>query len=576
MSLIKTFIVRRQVILMGMLSLGLSLVIIGQAYLIVGIISALFLDGAPVQALGSLLLLLFVVITLRAVLAYLNGRVGIQLAEVAKTGLRQHVLRHLLQTPFELAGQGRTGEKVSVLLSVVDKVDPYYRDYLPNLIRATVVPLCLLTAITVANWPSALIIVITAPFIPIFMAIIGQRTKEQSEQQLQALAAFSGRFLDSLQGLPTLKLFGRAKEEKQKIKAHSIRFREATLGVLSVAFTSAFMMELIAMLSMGLIALQLAISLIMFETISFQNAFFVLLLAPEFYQALKELSSAFHTGRESITAAKTLEEKLGEAKEEVRWGDQPLDRLPPELELKGVSVAYQGRPVLKNITATIAAGRMVAIVGPSGAGKTTLLRVIAGLVPVTDGQILINGQSRENVREEAWFDQLSYIAQHPYIFSGSIYDNVALANRKGASKREVFKAIEQAGLAELVALLEQGIQTPIGEGGRGLSGGEKQRLALARAFVKQPSLVLFDEPTKGLDLKTEQILLQSMSQLAKTATVITVAHRLHTVKQADWILVLDQGEVVAQGTHADLEAHSPHYRQLLGLEEVRVEGGRKE
>ncbi|MET3683328.1 ATP-binding cassette subfamily C protein CydD [Alkalibacillus flavidus] len=565
MSLLKSYLSRHYIIQLAGVHLLLATMILLQAYVIVSIIDSVFLQDAGFLDVLVSLIGLLAIISARAVLTFTSGRIGITLAKKAKTSMRSHLLQHYTNQPIELAAQGRSGEKIATLLNTVDQTDAYYREYIPQMVRASVVPLAILIMMAIYNWPSALIVLITAPFIPIFMAIIGLKTRDKSEEQLNALSNFSGQFLDSLQGLTTLSLFGRAQQEQTLIEKRSNQFRDATLGVLKVAFTSAFMMELISMLSIGLIALELAVGLIIFDSIAFTTAFFILLLAPEFYIALKDLSSAFHAGRESITAGKSIEAVLDESKHPVAWGQQTIVSVPPRMTLDHVSFAYDDVDILKNISATIEAGQNIAVVGPSGAGKTTLLNVIAGLLPIQHGRINVNSLKQHELREDVWFRQLSYITQSPYIFSGSIYDNIAIS-QPDAPVDDVYDAAKRAGLQSLIDSLDSGIETVVGDGGRGLSGGEKQRLALARAFLKQPSLILFDEPTTGLDLKTEQLLSQAIHDLSTNATVITVAHRIHTIQAADQIIVLNDGELIASGTDASLKHSSSAYRALLGID----------
>jgi len=221
---------------------------------------------------------------------------------------------------------------------------------------------------------------------------------------------------------------------------------------------------------------------------------------------------------------------------------------------------------LKNINATFNSFSKVAIVGKSGSGKTTLLHLFAGLLPLSSGKIAVNGKDLSNYQEQGWFNQLSYISQNPYLFSGTIAENIAIGGNVEVSRREVEEAAEKAGLTDMIASLADGYNTLIGEAGRGLSGGEKQRVALARAFIKKPSIILFDEPTTGLDLGTERILQASIEALSKHATVITVAHRLHTIKDADQILFLDQGELLAAGTHEELYQMVPAYQDMVSIQ----------
>ena len=410
---------------------------------------------------------------------------------------------------------------------------------------------------------------ITAPFIPVFMMVIGFKTKDKSEEQLDKMAAFSGRFLDTLQGLTTLKLLGRSNQQKENIRKSSLDFREATMEVLKIAFSNSLALEFISMLSMGIVALELAIRLIIFQDMTFFTAFFVLVLAPEFYTKLKDLGSAFHTGRGSMGAAKKLESELTETTKTISWGEESLEKgAPPVIELQDAHFSYgEDAFALKNMGVKILPHEQVAIVGKTGAGKSTLLHMIAGLVPLSGGDLLLNGKPQSTYKEKDWFNQLSYISQNPYLFSGTIAENIAIGESRHVTREEIEQAAEKAGIADLVRSLEHGYDTPIGEGGRGLSGGEKQRVAIARAFLKKPSVILFDEPTTGLDLRTEQILQASMAELSKSSTVITVAHRLHTIKKADKLLFLENGELLATGTHEELIEEVDAYRQMVSVQQ---------
>jgi ATP-binding cassette, subfamily C, bacterial CydD len=338
------------------------------------------------------------------------------------------------------------------------------------------------------------------------------------------------------------------------------------MEVLKTAFLSSLMLEFISMLSIGLIALEVGLRLVVFESISFFTAFFVLVLAPEFYLSLKELGQAFHTGRGSMGAAKKVMEELEEKDRPVHWGEKELESFgtPATMELRTVGFSYGDKGfVLQSISAVFPPGSQVAIVGHSGAGKTTLLHLLAGLLDPSEGDIVIDGYSRSEYRESDWFDQLSYISQNPYLFSGTISENIAVGGREGVTREEIEYAAEKAGISQMIAGLDKGFDTPIGEAGRGLSGGEKQRIAIARAFLKKPSIILFDEPTTGLDLKTEGILQASIQELSKDSTVITVAHRLHTIREADQILFLENGKLSGIGNHEELMKSSSRYHEMV-------------
>lgn len=544
--------------------------IVGQAYFLVAIVDRVFLQKQSFQEILPAMAGLLLTLLTRAIFSYLSGHIGVQMAQKVKRDLRKSLINKYSRNPLQASLKGQSGSKVSVMMDAVDEIDSYFSNYIPQLIKASIIPIIILIAIFIQHWPTGLIIIITAPFIPIFMAIIGSKTKEKSEEQMDKMAAFSGRFLDTLQGLTTLKLFGRASAQKEAIRKSSIGFREATMEVLKIAFVSTLMLELISMLSIGLIALEVSLKLIVFESITFFIAFFVLVLAPEFYVSLKELGSAFHTGRGSMGAARKIQRELNEPATSVAWGTSRFltDQKPPQIELAGAAFSYGGKAFsLYPIHAVIQPYEQVAIVGKSGAGKTTLLHMLAGLVPLSTGDILLNGRLRTELREQDWFNRLSYISQDPYLFSGTIEENIAIGANYEATRAEIVEAAEKAGIAELISSLEDGYDTPIGEAGRGLSGGEKQRVAIARAFLKQPSVILFDEPTTGLDLHTERILQTSIKALAETSTVITVAHRLHTIKNADHIYFLEAGELRGTGTYNLLMTTNKAFREMVNLQQ---------
>lgn len=534
---------------------------IGQAYLFVTIVDGVFLKEQSFEEIMPLLWGLLAIMLLRTVFTYLNGRTGVKMASHVKRKVRRLLLEKMTRNPIQAALAGQSGGKVSVMMDAVDEIDSYYSKYIPQVIQTSIVPLMILAVVLYEHVYSGLIMIITAPFIPLFFIIVGMKTKVKSEEQLDKLAVFSGRFLDTLQGLTTLKLFGRAEKQRRLIEQSSLDFRDATMTILKIAFVSTLMLEFISTLSIGLIALEVGLRLVVFESIAFSTAFFVLVLAPEFYLSLKELGSAFHTGRGSMGAAKKVLDELKETDQPVHWGTEPV--VHPSIELRQAAFQYGDGFSLKNVNAIIPPNAQVAIIGRTGSGKTTLLHLIAGLFDPSEGSVLVNGRPRSNYSETSWFDQLSYISQNPYLFSGTIAENIAIGGSEEASRANIEMAAKKAGISDLIESFEHGYDTPIGEAGRGLSGGEKQRIALARAFYKQPTIILFDEPTTGLDLKTERILQQSMEELAKTSTVITVAHRLHTIKKADQILFLTKGEIVASGSHLELMETSAEFREMV-------------
>lgn len=595
---------RKRTLLIRLVSLALGAATIGQAVLLAEAVQRVFVEKAAPAALLFTFAALLVVMAMRTLLAHTNGQIGLRIAADAKKELRARLLRTLAANPLLAARQGQTGGKVSLALDAVDEADGYFSQYTPKMIEASIIPLLILIAVFVVHVPSGLILLFTAPFIPLFMALIGIQTKHKSEEKFEQLAAFSGTFLDSLQGLVTLKLFGRAKRQQQEIERSSLSYRDATMDILRVAFTNTFALETIVMLGIGIVALELALQLVVFQTMQFHAAFLVLLLVPEFYNLLKNMGTAFHGGRTSLGAIRNIEVALaangtGAAPTGARGGSgaaaldtsipgaakingdadaaagtshgQQPGALPPLIELRGLSFDYgQDAFSLHAGSLEIEPGMQIAIAGKSGSGKTTLLHLIAGLLPPSSGEVRIEGRELTRTNEDDWFGRVTYITQHPYIFAGTVADNIAIGADRDVSREEIVQAGEAAGLSALAAELEHGYDTVVGDGGRGLSGGEKQRLALARAFLKRPSVLLFDEPTVGLDLHTERVLMRAIAELSRQATVITIAHRLHTIRQADRILFMEQGRLIGSGSHDELLHTLPAYAQMIDIQRKGV------
>ncbi|AIF42200.1 thiol reductant ABC exporter subunit CydD [Virgibacillus sp. SK37] len=571
MTSLKAYMLTKKKSLMIMLCLSIliGVMIVAQAYLLVTIIDGVFLQKQSFNEVLPLLGGLLFVFFLRTLFSYLSGRTGVKLGAKAKSFFRKSLLKKYSRNPLQASLQGQSGQKVSMMMDAVDEMDSYFSSYIPQVIRSAFIPLLILVVVFLEHVNTGWIMLITSPFIPIFMIIIGLQTKKKSEEQMEKLGEFSGRFLDTLQGLVTLKIFGQAKRQVEMIRQSSLGFRDATMEILKIAFTSSFMLELISMLSIGIVALEVALQLIIFDGITFYTAFLVLILTPEYYTGLKDLGSAFHNGQTSIGAAKKVMQELQQEEQVVVWGAVDLaSELPPRISIQDVGFSYgEEQFSLSGIQAELAPRSNVAIVGRSGSGKTTLLHLLAGLLPVTEGSLLVNGGNLTSYKEEAWFNQLSYISQHPYIFAGTISDNIAIGANRSVTNTEIKAAAEQAGIAEMIERLKDGYETKIGEGGRGLSGGEMQRVALARAFLKRPSVIFFDEPTTGLDVHTEKVLQTSMEKLSEHATVITVAHRLHTIKKADIILYLENGRLKASGKHDNLLQTVPDYRRMVSIQQ---------
>ena len=541
---------------------------IGQAVFFVLAVDGVFLKDRSFAEIMPFLHGLLGAIIIRSLSSYIIGRTGVEMAAAVKKEIRMKLIRSFAQDPLLASAESHSGRKVSLLMDAVDETDGFFSKYIPQLMQSYIIPFMLLAVIFSQNWTTGLIILVTAPFIPVFMAIVGKRTKEKADEKMEQLNRFSGTFLDILQGLTTLRLYGRGDEQKEKIDKSSKNFRDSTMGVLKSAFLSSLTLEYISMLSIGIIALEVGLRLIVFDNISFFSAFLIMILVPDFFTMLKDFGSAFHTARGSVSASQLLNEEFAKERKPVEWGSHELKKEQvPHISLHNINFSYNREFALNNISIEAKPYSQIAIIGKSGSGKTTLLHLIAGLLPPAEGEILIDGENRSEISEASWFSQLSYISQSPYLFAGTIKENIAIGTTRSATDEEVFEAAEKAGIAELIDSLPEGYNTMVGESGRGLSGGEKQRIALARAFLKKPAVILFDEPTTGLDLHTERILQKSLAELSRYATVITVAHRLHTIRSSDKIIYLENGFLAACGTHDELASSFEPYRNLLPLQQ---------
>ncbi len=579
---------RKNRTLLAMISLVLGITMIAQAVLLAEVVQRIFVEKASFSSVITLLGLLLAVMVIRTLLFYSNGKVGLHMAARAKTNMRSAVLQSLIYTSMPSTLRGQTGGKVSIALDAVDEADQYFSQYMPRMMEAAMIPILILIVTFYLHSNTGWILLCTAPFIPLFMILVGLKTKNKSEEKYTQLAEFSGTFLDSLQGLVSLKIFGRANHQQQEIERSSLGYRDATMSILKIAFTNTFMLESIVMLSIGIVALELALQLLVFKSMAFHTAFLILLLIPEFYSLLKNTGTAFHSGRTSMGAIRKVDQMLAESQITSELEDigqstsasnqqitksqdtsTTLDQSTPlSIELEDVHFHY-GTDSFEIQTGNISfeAGEHIAIVGKSGSGKTTLLHLIAGLLKPTSGEVLVNRKVLSESQQSAWFRQVSYITQHPYIFAGTIAENISIGAGRQVSTAEIEQAAEEAGLTVLIDQLQQGLETVIGDGGRGLSGGEKQRLALARAFLKRPTIILFDEPTVGLDLHTEQVLQRSIALLSQKATMITVAHRLYTIQDADQIVFMDHGAVVDTGRHDELIGRLPLYAEMVNVQQ---------
>ncbi|MDI6907118.1 MAG: thiol reductant ABC exporter subunit CydD [Thermoanaerobacterales bacterium] len=559
----------RQVRFLLALAVGLGtaygLLAVLQAGCLARIVDRVFLGGEGPAAVRPLLSVLLGVIVLRAVLAWAGETAAHGCAARIKHSLRRRLLAHLLALGPAYAREERAGELVNVLGEGVEAVDAFFSRYLPQLALAALSPLAVLGFVFPLDPVSGLIMLLTAPLIPLFMVLIGKWAEALSRRQWETLSRMSAHFLDVIQGLTTLKVFGRSKAQAEIIGRVSDDFRGATLGILRVAFLSALVLEFVATISTALVAVTVGIRLV-YARMPFEEAFFILLLAPEFYLPLRLLGGGFHAGMAGVSAAGRIFAILETpAPPTAAAGNgAPVPKGGIEIRFQDVHYAYEGgaRPALQGVSFGVSPGERVALVGPSGAGKSTVAHLLLRFLEPDRGRITVNGLPLSEIPAEEWRARVALVPQDPYIFYGTVSDNIRLG-RPGASAEEVRKAAEEAGAHRFIAELPRGYDTPVGEGGLRLSGGQAQRLAVARAFLRDAPVLILDEGTAGLDPATESGVLEALERLAQGRTVLVIAHRLNTVRRADRILVLDRGRVAEAGRHAELMEQHGVYRRLV-------------
>jgi thiol reductant ABC exporter CydD subunit len=527
-----------------LLGLAATVLLIAQAWLLAYSVAAAT-SGDGLGRLGTPVVLLLAVVLLRGLCAWAAELNANRTSIRVKQELRGRLIAHLAALGPASARPARTAELAALATRGLDALDPYFSLYLPQLVLALIAPLVVLAAVAAADWVSAAIIAVTLPLIPLFMALIGAMTRERTEAQLRALGRLSAHFLDALSGLTTLKVFGRAKAQHAVIAQVSGREREATMATLKVTFLSSLVLELLATLSVALVATAVGLRLLGGD-LSLRTALFVLVLAPEAYLPLRQLGTHFHASAEGLGAARQVFAVL----------EQPVPRggartrVPPlattSIEVEDVSVRYPGyaSPALAEATLTVEPGETLAISGPSGCGKSTLLHVLLGFVTPTTGSVRVGGQSLADFSTEAWRQQIAWVPQRPQLIAGSIADNVRLA-RPDATDGEVLAAVNAAGLAPLLAGRRERLDVMIGEHGAGISAGERQRVALARAFVRATPLLLLDEPTASLDGATEEEVLDALARLVAARTALVVAHRPSLLALADRVVDVSRAAVVA-------------------------------
>lgn len=520
-----------------------------QLFLLSTLLSQVFLQHSLFSQASFLLWSLLAITGAHALFTGIREIVAQRGAIRVKAVLRQYVYTHLLHLGPAYVRNERTGELATTLGEGIERLDTYLSRYLPQFLLSIIVPLLILLVVFPLDLPSALLLLLTAPIIPLLMFLVGSSAEQQTRQQWVALARMSAHFLDVVQGLPTLKLFGRGQAEQERVAYVSHAFRKKTMDTLRLAFLSGAVLDFLVAMAIGLVAVMLGVRLLA-HGIALRDALFVLLLAPEFYRPLRELGMARHAGLEGKASATRLIEILNQP---LPVQDAPVTTDPPvgalEVAFHHVQYTYpaSAQATLCDLELTLPTCTCTALVGRSGSGKSTLVRLLLREMACSQGYITVNGRPIAELPIALWRQCVALVPQRPYLFCDTILENIRLA-RPAANEDEILQAAELAGAREFIQRLPGGFATQVGEQGARLSAGQAQRIALARAFLKNAPLLILDEPTSSLDPESERAVRQTLARLVQGRTVLLITHRLNTLATAHRVMVLEQGRLVEGGS----------------------------
>ena len=548
-----------QLLLLGLTCLVESLSIVGQAWFFGTLINNFIFSENTLYDERYTVIYLGIAIIVRLLAHYVQETVANRLGSAVKASFRERALAHM----FKLGVQHkeRHGDVIHMLTDGLEQVDAYVARYIPQILYAIMIPLIMGIAIVDTLSIIGIILIVTVPLIPFFMILIGKQADRLNKEQWERMSFLSGHFLDVLQGITTLKLFGRAKDQIKVIGRLSEEFKDSTLRVLRVAFLSALVLELVSTISTALIAVYLGLTLLDGE-IPFFSAFFILLLAPEFYTPFRQLGAAFHTGMAGKTSILKYEEFMNRQPSLPVGGQSKLQGPIQAIEIKDLTFTYEdSENGVQHISLEAKRNSPIMLVGESGAGKSTIAHIIGGFLTAPKGTVAIDGLDVCDIDVEWWRQQITYVSQHPHIMKGTLRD--VLSFGMNVSDEEIIAACKEVQLLDVINRQQEGLDTVIGEGGLGLSGGERQRVALARAFLRKGQVLIFDEVTAHLDVKTESIISSAIQRLMENKIVIIIGHRLQTMHWASTLYVLKQGRIIQQGSYEELIAVDGYFKDLV-------------
>ena len=550
---------------LGVLS---SVFLLGQAALLASILHQLIIEQVDKSTLVSQFIALAVIIALRALCSWGREIAGYRCGEQIRLYIRQLILDKLRELgPAYIKGKP-AGAWATLLLEQVEEMHDFFARYLPQMSLAVLVPLIILVVVFPVNWAAGLIFLLTAPLVPLFMALVGMKAADAGQKNFKALQRLSGHFYDRLQSMTTIRLFDRTKAETELMKGASEVFRSRTMEVLRIAFLSSAVLEFFTSISIALTAVYFGFAFIgelnfggYGVAVTLFAGMFVLILAPEFYQPLRDLGTFYHAKQQAVGAAESIVEFLNTDVAAVKSGDTPLPH-PDSISIKATNLevfSLEGKKLLGPISFELKPQQTTALVGPSGAGKTSLVNALLGFLPY-QGSLTINNIERTELNLADWRKHISWVGQNPLLLHGSIRDNITLGKRN-VSDAAIKQVLQDSFAAEFVD--QHGLEYSISDRSGGLSVGQAQRIALARAMLQNGQFWLLDEPTASLDARSEHLVTQGLKHQIQNRCALIVTHQLAPLQSVEQILVMNDGEIIQTGNYQQLSTTEGLFQQML-------------